>query len=179
MYPFLRLPWQFFLHRNAPPLGILGTHVSRHICWPVDLDPWNELNNGRTLTLFDMGRIPLARRTGLFAALRCKGWGLTVAGSMVRYRRRVQVFDRLVMRSRCVTWDKRFFYLEQSLWKADGDCSAHAIYRMAITSRAGIVDPALVVAELGHGGPAPVMPAAIALWVRAEDARVWPPMADA
>ena len=51
--------------RRLPPLPVLGTHVSHHRCWPWDLDPWVELNNGRTLTLYDLGRIPMAQRTGL------------------------------------------------------------------------------------------------------------------
>ena len=41
MYPFIRLPWQFFKHRNDPALPPTGVHVSQHICWPWDLElPW-------------------------------------------------------------------------------------------------------------------------------------------
>ena len=57
MYPFFRLAWQFFLNRNGPSLTIGDTHISYHYCLPWDLDLWMELNNGRTLTLYDMGRI--------------------------------------------------------------------------------------------------------------------------
>ena len=81
---------ELVVHSRAGSLPLDGTHVSRHICWPWDLDLWLELNNGRTLTLFDLGRMPLARRTGLEAALRAHGWGLTVAGVSVRYRRRIR-----------------------------------------------------------------------------------------
>ena len=54
MYPFLRMVKETWANRNAPPLGLTGTHVSHHICWPWDLDIWMELNNGRTLTLYDL-----------------------------------------------------------------------------------------------------------------------------
>ena len=60
MYPFLRLGLEVLRARRAPPLPIDGVHVSHHTCWPWDLDPWGELNNGRTLTLYDLGRVPLA-----------------------------------------------------------------------------------------------------------------------
>ena len=105
MYPFVRMVKELLRARRMPPLGLFDTHVSHHLCWPWDLDPWMELNNGRTLTLFDLGRLPLARahRHGQGAA--AKGWGLTVAGSTIRYRRRVTVFSRLTMHTRCIGWD--------------------------------------------------------------------------
>ena len=65
MYPLIRFAKELVKFRNAPKLGPLDAHVSTHMCWPWDLDPWIELNNGRTLTLYDLGRIPLAVRTGL------------------------------------------------------------------------------------------------------------------
>ena len=77
MYPVLRLMWQFYLHRNSPRLPLTGTHVSHHICMPWDIDLWRELNNGRTLTIFDLGRIPLAGRVGLIGALKRNRWGLS------------------------------------------------------------------------------------------------------
>ncbi len=70
MYPFIRMGWQIFKHRNDPPLPPGGVHESSHYCLPWDLDLWRELNNGRTLTLYDLGRIPLAKRIGLIPALR-------------------------------------------------------------------------------------------------------------
>ena len=89
MYPFLRMVKETWANRNAPPLGLTGTHVSHHICWPWDLDIWMELNNGRTLTLYDLGRIPMAIRAGLIAVLRREGWGITVAGVSVRLNRAI------------------------------------------------------------------------------------------
>ena len=88
MYPSLRLGIELALARRSPPLALGAVHVSHHTCWPWDIDPWLELNNGRTLTLYDLGRVPLAARSGLVRALRANRWGLTVAGSSVRYRRR-------------------------------------------------------------------------------------------
>ena len=179
MYPFLRLAKDRRAARRAAPLGLLDMHVSRHRCLPWDLDPWNELNNGRTLTLYDLGRLPLALRTGLLAVLKREGWGLTVAGSVVRYRRRVRLFDRLEMRSRLIGWDRRFLYLEQAMWKPDGDCASHALYRAAITDASGIVAPDRVLAALGQPQASPDLPDWVTAWIAAEALRPWPPMAEA
>ena len=178
MYPFFRLAKDLFRNRNAPPLGIFDTHVSHHICWPWDLDFWMELNNGRTLTLYDLGRTVLAQRTGLIALIRRERWGLTVAGSSVRYRKRVVAFDRLEMRSRLAGWDDRFLYIEQSMWR-QGTCTSHALLRTAVTDRAGLVTTDRLTRALGVTGPSPDLPGWITAWADAEALRPWPPMQDA
>lgn len=176
MYSILRLAYQFFVHRNDAPLDLTETHVSHLICLPWDIDPWMELNNGRTLTLYDMGRLPLARRTGLIRLLRQQKWSLTMAGVSVRYRRRVRMFERVEMRSRAVCWDDKFMYLEQSMWKADGACANHALYRSAITSRDGIVSPETALLAMGKPVQSPDIPDWIAAWIAADAQRPWPPM---
>lgn len=175
MYPFLRMIKELTVHSRAGSLPLTGIHVSRHICWPWDLDMWMELNNGRTLTLYDLGRIPLAHRSGLIRALTKNRWGLTMAGATVRYRQRVRVFDRVEMRSRAVGWDERFFYLEQSMWKGDA-CTSHIVYRAAVTDKQGIVPSEKVAKALGMDGQTPELPAWIHAWIEAEAKRPWPPL---
>ncbi|SEQ17786.1 acyl-CoA thioesterase [Thalassovita taeanensis] len=178
MYPILRLTKEFIKFRNAPALPLNGTHVSQHMCLPWDIDIWMELNNGRTLTLFDLGRSVLAQRSGLLHALRQQKWGMTMAGACVRYRRRIRMFEVIEMRSRAVCWDERFIYLEQSMWKKNGECANHIVYRTALTDGAGIVAPERVLAAIGQGIPSPAIPDWIAAWIRSEDIRPWPPMQD-
>ena len=179
MYPVIRMVWQLWKHRKDPALPLTGTHVSHHYCMPWDIDMWMELNNGRTLTILDLGRIPLARRVGLVDVLRKNRWGLTMAGCTVRYRRRIRAFERIEMRSRAVCWDDRFVYLEQSMWKADGECANHALYRSAVTGRNGIVPPQEVMAKMGVHSDSPEMPGWVAAWIAADARRPWPPMQDA
>ena len=175
MYPYLRMFKELWKFRNAPALPILGSHVSHHRCWPQDIDPWKELNNGRTLTLYDLGRIPLGQRTGLHKARKANRWGMTVAGNSTRYRRRVRLFERVEMISRCIGWDARFIYMEQSMWKG-GDCTSHVMIRSAITSRAGIVPPAEVLKALGQDAASPPLPDWVQAWISADAMRPWPPV---
>lgn len=178
MYPFVRLFKDSLLARRAGPLDVLGTHVSHHVCWPWDLDLWAELNNGRTLTIFDLGRIPLAIRTGLVAVMKREGWGLAIAGTAVRYRRRVRAFDRVTMRSRLIGWDRRFMYIEQGMFRPDGECTSHAVFRTAVTDANGIVSPNRVCATMGVAETSPPLPEWVEVWLAAEDTRPWPPMRD-
>lgn len=174
MYPVIRIYKELHLHRNAEPLPIFGAHVSRHRCWPQDIDLFMEMNNGRTLTIFDIGRITLARRVGLEAALRDNKWGLAVAGVSVRYRKRIRPFVKFTMVSRAVGWDDKFFYLDQSLWIGD-ECATQALYRTAVTDKNGIVKPDRVFAHIGYDGPTPVLPEWVQNWIKAETTRPWPP----
>lgn len=174
MYPLIRFAKELIKFRNAPALAPLEAHVSTHRCWPWDLDPWIELNNGRTLTLYDLGRIPMAQRAGLIGILRKNGWGITVAGNSTRYRRRVRMFDRFTMVSRVIGWDQRFIYMEQSMWKR-GECCNHMLLRSAITSAEGIVPPGKVLAAMGHEQDGPELPDWVTAWIDADAARPWPP----
>lgn len=174
MYPVFRMAKEIVKFRNAPPLPVTGTHVSHHICWPWDIDLWMELNNGRTLTLYDLGRIPLAIRTGLWAALKTNRWGLVVAGNSTRYRRRVRAFQKIEIRSRCVGWDERWMYLEHAMFTG-GECSSHLLVRGAVTSRNGMVAPARVLEAMGQSTQSPPLPAWITAWAEADATRPWPP----
>lgn len=174
MYPIFRFLFQSWRASNLPPLEPLGTHVSHHVCWPWDLDLFLELNNGRTLTLFDLGRIPLGQRAGLLALLKRERWGLTVAGSVVRYRRRVRMFDRIEMRSRLIGWDARFTYIEQ-IMLVRGVVTSQAVLRTAVTDAKGIVPTQRLIDALAPGLATPDLPDWVQAWIAAEDLRPWPP----
>ena len=174
MYPFLRFAKEMLKYRRAPRIGLLEAHVSTHRCWPWDLDPWIELNNGRTLTLYDLGRIPMAVRTGIVDILRQNQWGFTVAGNSVRYRRRIKAFQRFTMVSRSIGWDDRFLYMEQSMWRG-GECCNHMLLRVAITSAQGIVPPPRALQAAGRDPESPALPEWVQAWIAADAMRPWPP----
>ena len=102
MYPFLRMAKELIKTSLASKLKVTDVHVSHHICWPWDLDTFAELNNGRTLTLFDLGRFGPAQCTGVMDVLRKHKRGLTIAGASTLYCHWIKVFERIEMRSKLV-----------------------------------------------------------------------------
>ena len=174
MYPYLRMYKELWKFRNSSKLGLFDTHISHHMCLPQDIDPWMELNNGRTLTLYDLGRLPMGRRIGFDKLGRSHGWGMTVAGASTRYRRRVRMFDRFEMRSRVLGWDARFLYMDQSMWRG-GDCTGQMLLRSAVVSDDGIVPPVRAMQAMGHCEDSPPLPAWVLAWIAADGLRPWPP----
>lgn len=174
MYPLLRLIQTTLTARQQPPMDILGVHVSRHRCWPIDLDMFAEMNNGRVLTLLDLGRYGLSIRAGLTGVLARKGWGVAVAGGSTRYRKRIRLFATFEMRTRCVGWDARFIYMEQTLWLGP-DCAFQGLLRTCVTDRNGIVPTARVLDALPHKPAPPPIPDWVQSWIAADATRPWPP----
>ena len=175
MYPLVRLAKEFVLARGADPLPPLGTHVSHHRCWPQDIDLFMEMNNGRILTILDLGRTTLAYRTGLLRALHARGWGLTMAGVSVRYRKRIRPFVKFRTVSKAVGWDNRFVYLDQSIWIGE-ECAVQALYRSAVTDKNGLIPPAAVFEAMGLAGDTPPLPDWVRDWIDADATRPWPPV---
>lgn len=176
MFPVVRLAKEIIKFRRAPALTITDVHVSTHVCWPIDIDIFGELNNGRTLTLFDLGRFTMGMRVGLVKVLKQNGWAMTMAGVSVRYRRRVKMFQKFTVHTRALGRDEKFLYLHQSMWR-NGEATSSALYRAAITDKNGIVATERLAEALGCADWDPKLPEWVQNWIEAEGTRTWPPEA--
>lgn len=174
MYPYLRFGALVLRERRLPRKGLYDTHKMPMTCLPVDIDAFAEMNNGRILTLFDLGRFALSIRVGLFDVLKQQNWGLVVAGSTVRYRARITTFQRFEMRTRFLGWDDKFFYLEQAMWRGDTCCN-HALLRTGVTAKGRLAPVGDVARALGVEGDSPGLPAWAQAWAEADGTRPWPP----
>lgn len=174
MYPFLRLALVSRAARRRPKLPLDGASDLSLRCTPLDLDMFGEMNNGRVLTLYDLGRFDHAIRTGLTDLLKPKRWGFAVGGASVRYRRRVRLFDRITLTTRPLGRDDRWFYLRQTM-SVRGAPVSSGLMRTCVTDRAGVVATDAVMAALGAPDWRPPLPGWVETWIAAEAARPWPP----
>jgi acyl-CoA thioesterase FadM len=175
MYPYARLASVMFSERRKPRLGPFETHHLGLRCLPHDLDGFFEMNNGRILTLYDLGRFALSIRIGLWDVLRQQRWGLVVAGSSVRYRARITGLQRVELRTRLLGWDGRFVYIEQGMWRGETCCN-HALLRTGITQKGRLTPVADVARALGQAPLSPPLPDWVTSWADADGLRPWPPM---
>lgn len=173
MYPFARLAVSLLKYRPDPAFHWSQTHVTPLTCWPSDIDMFLEMNNGRILTLCEFGRFEYSARLGVLKVLRRRGWGLVVAGSSVRYRRRIRPFQRVYLHTRLVGWDARFVYFEQCMWRR-GVCLNQCLFRTGVTSAGKLVPTDIAAPAFGIEEPSPEFPEWVQAWIEADEKRVWP-----
>lgn len=174
MYPIFRLFSGLLKAKNSAALSFTDESVIQFRCRAWDLDMFMEMNNGRILTLYDLGRFDLALRTGLSDLLKSEQLGLVVAGSSVRYRKRVRFWDKVVMRTQVADMDDRWIYIKQSMW-VDGDPCSAVLLRIGITKKGKVVNPGCVQSEMGLGDLTFVADPFIEQWKLSESQRPWPP----
>lgn len=174
MFPLIRVGLAMRRARSQPPLAPGEVHVVHTRCWPWDIDPFMELNNGRSMTLMDIGRMSFFTRFGLRKVLAANGWRLTMAGATVQYRRRVRPFAKMEIRTRLAGRDDRFLYIEHVTATNEGPAHA-ALYRAAVVDGSGIVPTDRFAEAMGDGAPDKTTTAFAAAWAEAERSRPWPP----
>lgn len=173
MYPLVRLLSTSVKARFAARISIFDVCETRFRCRPWDLDMFMEVNNGRLLTLYDLGRFDLAIRSGLANVLLKNCWGLVVAGSSVRYRRRVRAFDKVTMRTQVVGQDEKWTYITQSIWVKGHPCSS-ILLRTGVTADGKAIPTHNIAAAMGTE-KLQSMPEWVKAWIKADAQRVWPP----
>lgn len=103
---------------------------------PTDLDVVGHMNNGRYLSLFDLGRWDLMIRSGLADATRRNGWYAVVASETITFRRSLELWQRFVIETRFLGHDDRSLYLEHRA-VVDGEIYARAVIRARMLRRGG------------------------------------------
>lgn len=174
MYPFIRLITTSVKSMRSEKLDVFDVSETTFRARPWDLDLFMEVNNGRLLTLYDLGRFDLGIRIGLMSILKKNKWGLVVAGSSTRYRRRVRMFDKVTMRTQVIGLDEKWIYIAQSIW-IKGQPSSSALLRTGVTAKGKVIPSAEVAEAFGTGEWNIEMPAWVQAWIDADAGRDWPP----
>ena len=151
-----RLLLKYFLFscffRKSPPHPVLEPRQASFRAWPFDIDLNRHMNNGRFLSLMDLGRTDLMLSTGLFQAAISKGWLAMAAGISITYRRPVFPFQRFHLQTQLIGWDEKWFYLEQSFLGLNQEVLARAYVRACLRDRGGVIAPAKALEALPPQG---------------------------
>lgn len=149
--------------------GPLAASVVRFRVLPNDLDINLHMNNGRYLTLMDLGRADLMIRTGLLGPMLRRRWMPVLGGASVRYRRPLGPFETFVLRTRVLCWDAKWLFIEHRVEKPDGHLACHAVVKGLFLAPGGArIPPSEILAVLGQDLVSPPMPAGVAAWLESE-----------
>ncbi len=103
---------------------------------PTDLDILRHMNNGRYLSLVDLGRFDLLVRTGMIGAMRRHGWYAVVSAETVTFRKSLRLWQRFDVESRLIGHDDRAIFLEHRVVRG-GEIYARVVVRARMVKRSG------------------------------------------
>jgi len=173
MYLFLRLFYHMQKAKSEPALTLNDTCVIPMRVSLLDTDIFGEMNNGRHLTLFDIGRFAFAVRTGLWREVKRHQWGFVVAGSTIRYRKRLHPFQRFEQHTRLVGRDARWVYFLQTHQRGDVWHSA-ALIRAGVVAKGKLLPLETALEALGEADWQPELPEWVQAWIDADAQWPWP-----
>ena len=174
---WLRLIWYALTAWRRPALdpanavSVLDFRVA-----PLDLDVSFHMNNGRYLTLMDLGRFDFVVRTGLWRAVRRHGWTPIASAIIIRYRRELRPFARFRLETRLVSWAEASVVMEQVFVLTSGphagQVAARALFKGGIYSRSDrtFIDTARLMAEIGVNAESPPHSPEIEVFLKADSA---------
>jgi acyl-CoA thioesterase FadM len=120
--------------------------------WPHDLDLNLHINNGRYLTLMDLGRMQLLVRLGLLGPVVKNLWMPVIGAAHIRFRKSLSPFQSFELRTRIVSWDEKWIYIEQN-FVSKGERIASAHIKGLIKGRKSNVSTKHLLEKIGHFTP--------------------------
>ena len=166
---YLRLFWTLLALTWRKPITFLETSAINLRVWPNDLDVNLHVNNGRFLTLADLGVVTLSGRMGVFRAALRNGWRPVVGAAVARYRRPLRPFQKYRLETRILGWNEKWTFF-QSQFIVKGEVKATVVTKGMFLGRQGRVPPLQVAALTGWTGESPALPEWVAHWEAADAA---------
>jgi len=153
-----------FFRRRLNPLdeSVLVFRV-----WPTDLDINFHMNNGRYLTIMDLGRVDLMLRTGLGRLALKRKWSPLVGSATIRFRQSLNPFQRYRLKSRILCWDNKWFFIEQRFVRQN-ELIAVGLVKGLLRGRSGNIPTAAVLEAMNLRVASPEIPHSIRLWQESE-----------
>lgn len=136
-------------YRRGETLDPAGVSRIRLTTLPTDLDILRHMNNGRYLSLFDLGRWDLLIRTGIVKTMTDRGWYAVVSSETVTFRKSLTLWQRFDVESRFTGHDGRGFFLEHRA-VVNNEVYARVIVRARILRRSGGTVPSEELFEAFH-----------------------------
>lgn len=148
-------------------LGPLDESLLTFRVWPNDLDINGHMNNGRYLTLMDLGRLDLIIRTGMVRTVLRRKWYPLVGSATIRFRLSLGPFQAYQLKSHLICWDEKWFFIEQR-FEREGEIIAVGWVKGLLRGRDGNIPSSEVLRSIHADIPSPEMPQAIRLWQQFE-----------
>ncbi len=122
------------------------------------------MNNGRYLTIMDLGRTDLMLRSGFAKLISDQGYYPVVVSQMIRYRKSLQLWDRFEVQTRVLGWDDQAFLLSQKFYRGETAIAEAVVRARFLKKVGGSVRAAEILALGGVNQSSPPIPAWVTDW---------------
>ena len=134
---------------------------------PNDLDLNFHMNNGRFLSVMDLGRVDMIIRMGMLRTLSNNGWYPVIGAIHTTFRKSLYLFERYDIVSHIVGWDDKWIYITQTIERG-GDEVATAHMKTLFMSKDGKVPTELIAQALGEDGASSDIPEDIRILMKGD-----------
>ena len=146
---FFRFFYQLFRARFAVKLEVNAVDRCQMRVWPNDLDVNIHLNNGRYLSLMDLGRTRLSIRSGLFKKAKEMGWGYGVVGGLnITYFKSLSCFQKFTLTTKLAGHYDGWLYLEQR-FESQEKLAAAALVKVTFVGKKGRIPAEDIIKSMG------------------------------
>jgi acyl-CoA thioesterase FadM len=135
--------------------SILDVHAVWFRVLPNDLDTNLHMNNGRYLTVMDLGRVDALIRCGLIKKIISEKWMPVIAGVSMIYRRSLAPFEKYRLETHLIGWDEKWIYMEQVFIRNNGDVAVRGYVKATFLKKGIRVPSADIAAAANFTGATP------------------------
>jgi acyl-CoA thioesterase FadM len=164
----LRLIWISLRALFTPRRALMQESAIHLRVWPNDLDLNLHMNNGRYLSLMDLGRVDVMFHSGAFKLWFTRGWQPLVAASHIRHFKSLRLGQAFEIRTRILGWDEKWIYFEQRFTR-QGQLHALAVVKALMAGNQRLVSTQELFGAAGQAlQPSPPLPDWVLTWLKAE-----------
>ena len=153
---YLRLILVLLKCKWRPLLKALDTSIITLRVLPNDLDLNWHMNNGRFLTIMDLGRMDLLQRTGILKLAVKNKWMPIVGNAEIEFQRPLKLWQKYELHSRVSHWDEKWIYLEQTFYSKE-KIIAIGIIKGLLRGKDGNIPPQHYIEIIQSGITSPVI----------------------
>lgn len=143
--------------------------------WPNDLDLNGHMNNGRYLSIMDIGRMDWVLRLGIAGYVIRNKYIPVLSASAMRYRLPLLPFQKYDLTTRIICWDEKWVFMEHRFiirgGKKDGAVAAIGLVKGSFFSKQtrGTIPTGEILTAIGEVLESPAMPDYISKWKDSEE----------
>lgn len=174
---WLRMLWCIIMQPFTSKLDVPnGVSMLNFRVLPHDLDAIGHMNNGRYLTIADLGRMDLVLASGLWRQVVKNRWTPIASSLVIRFRREMRLFEPFRLESRLLGWNDTAIVIEHQFvftkGERQGQVASRALFKGGFYDRnaRAFVPMKDVMAAMGYHGPSPNLAEDVEAFLKADDA---------